>query len=597
MDIITKSPGLHHILENIFMELNQKDLDNCQFVNKMWNNIITNKSLCWYERLLEKSSVLSEEDKTKWKKLIGKLSKCDPNQIEYMKSSHFKDMHAKGWRLTVAEKICTATLNRDVEFIKIIAPIAVNPNAVCHFRIPQESYFYSTPIQVATLRAAANKICSSAKKRKLEVSKCYQKKFGIKKIKLVGRDPVEMTVAENFLQVPECSGTNNSAKITDAEKLEYGDIIRILAPYSEDDPNAPLARNYKAYFNSPRLNYMKIDLKGWTPIQIASIDGNGEIVEILAKFTKYPNAPINEQKLTIIQMAIERGNTDVIRALVPFTENPNAPYANGSVSFENGCTPIQRATSFGYSEIIRILAPLSIRPNAPDPNGFTPLQTAAKNGQVEIFKILLPLSENPNVPDPDGFTLIETAAKHGHLEIIKILAPLSGNPNAPGPNGVTPIHWAAKEGHFEVIKFLVPFSENPNAPDHNGFTPIQTAATFGYYEVVKILVPFCKNPNAPDPNGVTPLEHAEKNDFTEIKEILIPILSKMDDELKDEQDKQEDHDEPVEDITLDEDAELDVDSDDEMLSCAYCDVVFQDYISLNKHVGNTHISEMEIHTT
>ena len=156
MDIITKSPGLHHILENIFMELNQKDLDNCQLVNKIWNSIITNKSLCWYERLLEKSSVLSEEDKTKWKKLIGKLSKCDPNQIEYMKSSHFKDMHANGWRLTVAEKIFTATLNRDVEFIKIIAPIAVNPNAVCHFRIPRSFKMLSKEIRHKKDKARPN---------------------------------------------------------------------------------------------------------------------------------------------------------------------------------------------------------------------------------------------------------------------------------------------------------------------------------------------------------------------------------------------------------------------------------------------------------
>ena len=172
MDTITKSPGLHHILEKIFMELDQKELDNCQLVNKIWNNIITNKSLHWYEKLLEKSSLLSDEEKTKWKKLIGKLNKCAPNQIAYIKNTHFKDMHANGWKSSVAEKIFTATLNRDVKFIKTIAPIAVNPNAVfsksdiqpqSHFRTP---YFDMTPIQAATLRSAAVKIGLSKKRRR-----------------------------------------------------------------------------------------------------------------------------------------------------------------------------------------------------------------------------------------------------------------------------------------------------------------------------------------------------------------------------------------------------------------------------------------------
>ena len=526
MDTITISPGLHHILEKIFMELDQKELDNCQLVNKIWNNIITNKSLHWYEKLLEKSSLLSDEEKTKWKKLIGKLNKCAPNQIAYIKNTHFKDMHGNGWKSSVAEKIFTATLNRDVKFIKTIAPIAVNPNAVfsksdiqpqSHFRTP---YFDMTPIQAATLRSAAVKIGLSKKRRRLENPKCAKTMASIKAYYTAIEDPESV---RKCLPGPECASPNDDEEMTNTEKLKYADIIRILAQYSYDNPNAPLLRSccccwccpcmgdfmtkrYRAYFNSKRLG-SKSDLKGWTPIQIASINGNAEIVEILAKFTKYPNAPIKKHcKLTMIQLAVETGYTDVIRALVPFTENPNEPYPDGSVSFENGYTPIQRATSFGNSEIVRILAPLAIKPNEPYPNGATPIQIAAKNGSVDIVKILIPLSENPNAPDPDGFTPIQTAAKHGH---------------------------------FEVIKILIPFSENPNAPDPYGFTPIQTASSFGYSEVVRILAPLCKNPNAPDPNDVTPLALAENNGFTKIKEILIPLHSLMDEEITDKQEDDE----------------------------------------------------------
>ena len=179
MDIITKSPGLHHILEQILMELDQEDLEKCQQVNQVWNNMITNKSLRWYEKLF-KQCLLSQDEKTKWRKLIGKLSKCDSNQIEYMKS-HFRlmqkhvrtstsseavELHALSQSSTnsfffsrplnrkdpefyprpLAKEILAATKNRNVEFIRIIAAITDDPNAPYGRK-------GLTPIQMATRRA------------------------------------------------------------------------------------------------------------------------------------------------------------------------------------------------------------------------------------------------------------------------------------------------------------------------------------------------------------------------------------------------------------------------------------------------------------
>ena len=99
------------------------------------------------------------------------------------------------------------------------------------------------------------------------------------------------------------------------------------------------------------------------------------------------------------------------------------------------------------------------------------------------------------------------------------------------------------------------------------------------------MAPICEKPNDPDPDGITPFEHARKNGFEEIKAILIPLLANVDEKGIDEL-------EILDDITMDEDAELDVDSDDDMLSCAYCDITFQNYISLNEHVENTHMPKI-----
>ena len=52
MDLITKSPGLHHIAEKIFLELNHKILLQCEDVNKNWKSILdsedTNSSF-WFK--------------------------------------------------------------------------------------------------------------------------------------------------------------------------------------------------------------------------------------------------------------------------------------------------------------------------------------------------------------------------------------------------------------------------------------------------------------------------------------------------------------------------------------------------------------------
>jgi ankyrin repeat protein len=350
--LITKSPGLHHILEQILMELNQEDLEKCQQVNQVWNNMITNKSLRWYDKLF-KQSLLSHDEKTKWRKLIGKLSKCDSNQIEYMKS-HFRLMQKQGdpvakeqyllshtnyvffgsslnrmdpfdpefYPDSLAKEIFTATKNRNVEFIRIIAAITDDPN---------DPYGRQglTPIQMATTKAT---------ERKLKDGKL-----------------IDARTAE--------------------EKFQYAEIIQSLAPYAEN-PNALFTEDY--YLRPKRLR---------TPIQLACKTGNAEIVRILAPFCKNPNAACNDSEFTMIQTAAERPTantkyTDVIKALLPFTDNPNA-------SDPNGWTPLQRAAKNGNAEIVKLLLPVSDNPNVTDPDGFTPIQTAAAHGHSEIRIIWL----------------------------------------------------------------------------------------------------------------------------------------------------------------------------------------------------------------
>ena len=78
-------------------------------------------------------------------------------------------------------------------------------------------------------------------------------------------------------------------------------------------------------------------------------------------------------------------------------------------------------------------------------------------------------------------------------------------------------------------------------------------------------------PNDPNPDGITPFEHARENDFEEIKAILIPFLANVD---------ENDIDELPRNLGWHD------------TGWRYCDIIFQDYISLNGHVENAHMPKM-----
>ena len=44
MELLTNNPGLQHVAEEIFLNLNSKDLQKCTYVNERWKNIINNPS-------------------------------------------------------------------------------------------------------------------------------------------------------------------------------------------------------------------------------------------------------------------------------------------------------------------------------------------------------------------------------------------------------------------------------------------------------------------------------------------------------------------------------------------------------------------------
>ena len=75
MDIITRTPGLFHIAENIFSRLDRKSLWQCQKVNDHWWNILM-KPWFWFNRM-KQNTKLSKEQQNEWMRFCEKLSKVN----------------------------------------------------------------------------------------------------------------------------------------------------------------------------------------------------------------------------------------------------------------------------------------------------------------------------------------------------------------------------------------------------------------------------------------------------------------------------------------------------------------------------------------
>ena len=95
MDLISKNPGLQHISEEIFLNLDNENLLKCQKVNKNWEQIINNPTF-WLKKCLQHD--LTEEDHEDWSKLIKTL-KSDDDILKQSVTTCLKYIHDRDGRI------------------------------------------------------------------------------------------------------------------------------------------------------------------------------------------------------------------------------------------------------------------------------------------------------------------------------------------------------------------------------------------------------------------------------------------------------------------------------------------------------------------
>ena len=316
MDFLTKNPGLQHVAEEIFMNLDHNDVIKSKTVNQYRYRMIVNPTF-WLKKCL-RNRFLSKECKMEWTKLIQTLK----TQIYKEKVTNC---------LMETHGFCTLSSMKLDE-------------------TPLDSAYYTKDLKLIEY-ILKSKLTSSSKINEMIHKSIEDKKWSVLE-KLVafaddpnlpnekdGRTPIQIAATKGNSRVieilaplvknPNAPFNQGLTPIQEAAEKGYAKIIKILSALVEN-PNAP-------------------DINGFTPIQSATANGHAKVVEILAPLCDNPNHP-DPNGFTPIQVAamkkakLGKDYPKIIEVLAPLCQNPNAPSGHG-------WTPIHHAAADGKFEI------------------------------------------------------------------------------------------------------------------------------------------------------------------------------------------------------------------------------------------------------
>jgi len=227
-----------------------------------------------------------------------------------------------------------------------------------------------------------------------------------------------------------------------AELLFLGELHTRIACARADDPNDPWGievakrelkhmhievsqkRLFRAVETSDKatldlllragLDVNQIGENGWTPLMVASFNGNEEAALLL----------------------IQAG-------------------ASLRVRDKNGYAPIHWAAMNGFVKVVNVLLVKGAAVNVRNNFGWTALLHAASRGHVAVVDLLLLSRADTNIPDEEGWTPLHKAVANGHIVIVSKLITAGANVNARHRDGPTPLGLAITKSKVEIQALLL----------------------------------------------------------------------------------------------------------------------------------------------
>ena len=271
METIFSNPGLQHLAEKVFWDLDVEDLKICAKINSSCKMILQNPIFS-----LNKFQHLSNDNRKDWIKALQSVKHSDKGiaiisylQWNFKKNASLNlpcytnatvqdEFRRKIWESCEKEK----SSDEDTEIVKILAPLTDNPND------PAEDG--DTPIYWAACNGHT------------EIIK------------------ILITFTDN----PNTPDNDGWTPIYWSALNGHTEVTKILAPLTVN-PDAP-------------------DKFGTTPISWAARIGYTEIIKILAPLSENLNSP-NKFGKSPLYWAVQNRHTEIVKILTSMIENKETP--------------------------------------------------------------------------------------------------------------------------------------------------------------------------------------------------------------------------------------------------------------------------------
>ena len=160
-----------------------------------------------------------------------------------------------------------------------------------------------------------------------------------------------------------------------------------------------------------------------------------------------------------MHIASAQGNFELCKKIAEVTEDRNP-------KLKDNWTPLHFAAQSGHLEICKFLCENLQDKNPGTKTGITPLHLAAQNGQLKIYKFICETVTDKNPTMDKEITPLHLAAKHDHIEVCKFICENVQNVSpeiranfGPYKDSLTPMTFAINRANVKVANTIEKYAQ------------------------------------------------------------------------------------------------------------------------------------------